>query len=466
MSVRLSDLDELALTVRDKQSQSYILEAVSAYRGGAYRSAIISTWVAVTYDIIAKIRELAGKNDKAATAFVQELETAITNRNISQMQRIEEGVLDKAAKEFELLAEHELTDIQRLKDDRNQCAHPAFISEAVLFEPSPELVRTHIVHAITHLLQHQPVQGKGALARIMVDLQQPSFPLTADGVYTYLAEKYLNRAKIALVRNLIGILLKTLLKEDLGSVEAQKQKLLCCILAVSRSHSLIYEQEMASRLATLLSGLEDNQRFRVYWLLSIDPRCWQWMPNSDRILLKNYTEYVASFPKGAGVLLVKYSVFNAMAIPEISSFLMDVFLKLGDDDQSLVVASSPRPEFTAAVIEKYAASGSFRVAESHGNTLILPLAQHFTPSQIAEILKAAHQNYQIQHANGTSAILNALFDLTRAKLPETGPFWKAYVEPGQLEVDRYGYRSYPGLINRLIEAGVIARPEEGQEESS
>jgi hypothetical protein len=49
---RVSDLDELLLSVRDPTSKSYILEAINAYRGGALRSAIISTWIAVSYDII------------------------------------------------------------------------------------------------------------------------------------------------------------------------------------------------------------------------------------------------------------------------------------------------------------------------------------------------------------------------------------------------------------------------------
>lgn len=57
--VRLTDLDELALKVRDRMVRSYILEAIDAYRGGAYRSSIIATWIAVTFDIISKIRELA-----------------------------------------------------------------------------------------------------------------------------------------------------------------------------------------------------------------------------------------------------------------------------------------------------------------------------------------------------------------------------------------------------------------------
>ena len=50
--IRLTDLDELALSVREIKAKSYITEAIDAYRGGAYRAAIVSTWIAVTFDII------------------------------------------------------------------------------------------------------------------------------------------------------------------------------------------------------------------------------------------------------------------------------------------------------------------------------------------------------------------------------------------------------------------------------
>jgi hypothetical protein len=39
---RLTDLDELTLTVRDPTSRAYIAEALAAYR-----AAIVSTWIAV-----------------------------------------------------------------------------------------------------------------------------------------------------------------------------------------------------------------------------------------------------------------------------------------------------------------------------------------------------------------------------------------------------------------------------------
>lgn len=131
-SVILTDLDELVLTVRDKSSRSYILEAINAYRGGAYRAAIVATWIAVSYDIIAKIRELASQGDPQASTFVNNLNNAIETKNIPNLQKIEENLLEDAHKEangYGFLSLHEYTDLNRLKDDRNLCAHPAFVKQ-------------------------------------------------------------------------------------------------------------------------------------------------------------------------------------------------------------------------------------------------------------------------------------------------------------------------------------------------
>ena len=139
--VRLTDLDELALTVRDRIARSYILEAIDAYRVGAYRSSIVSTWIAVTFDVISKIRELANQGDKTAKDFIEDLDQAITTKQIRELQKIEEGLLKTATTRFEFLSDQEQIDLVRLKDDRNLCAHPAFVAEEMLFEPEPERVR-------------------------------------------------------------------------------------------------------------------------------------------------------------------------------------------------------------------------------------------------------------------------------------------------------------------------------------
>ena len=68
---RLHNLDELLLSVRDRQSRAYLEEAITAHRAGANRAAIVTLWTTIVYDIIQKIRELANAGDTNAAAFVQ-----------------------------------------------------------------------------------------------------------------------------------------------------------------------------------------------------------------------------------------------------------------------------------------------------------------------------------------------------------------------------------------------------------
>jgi hypothetical protein len=95
-SVRLTNLDELVFIVRDKTSCSYILEAINAYQAGAYRAAIVATWIAVSYDIITKVKELAAQNDQQASNFVEKLNKAIEKKDIPALQKIEENLLNDA----------------------------------------------------------------------------------------------------------------------------------------------------------------------------------------------------------------------------------------------------------------------------------------------------------------------------------------------------------------------------------
>src|SRR5258706_1012915 len=73
MAMSLGDLDELVLTCRSDEGRGYIAEAVACYRAGAYRACIVSTWIAVVYDLLSKIRELAISGDLEAQRIVTDL---------------------------------------------------------------------------------------------------------------------------------------------------------------------------------------------------------------------------------------------------------------------------------------------------------------------------------------------------------------------------------------------------------
>jgi len=203
-SENLTDLDELIQTVREKTSRSYISEAVIAYRSGAYRSAIVSTWIALTFDIILKLREISNKGDGQARNIIQDLEKYQTSKNWKKLWEIENYLLDDAYKKFEFINDSEYEFLKRLKKDRNRCAHPDYIFKDVLFQPTPELVRMHIVHAIKFLLMHQPVQGRYAIEGILQDIKRASFPSNFERAYSTLCEDYFDYAKDILIKEAVN----------------------------------------------------------------------------------------------------------------------------------------------------------------------------------------------------------------------------------------------------------------------
>src|SRR5882672_6150297 len=113
LQTHLVDLDELVQTVRDVNAQEYIAEAIAAYRARAYRSAIMGTWVAVAYDIISKIRELAVQGDQASLVLATRFDNAIALKatdSVNALRRlleIENDLLNQALNTFEFISAQE-----------------------------------------------------------------------------------------------------------------------------------------------------------------------------------------------------------------------------------------------------------------------------------------------------------------------------------------------------------------------
>lgn len=150
MSETLADIEALSLQCRSDQSKSYISESLQCYRAGAYRAAIVTSWIAVVFDLIDKIRELALAGDAAAKELENRYETYISQIENSNPQGIqnaleyERDILDICKNRLQFFDAQQLVDLLRLKEDRHRCAHPSFQQVGVPYSPSAEQARLHI----------------------------------------------------------------------------------------------------------------------------------------------------------------------------------------------------------------------------------------------------------------------------------------------------------------------------------
>jgi hypothetical protein len=160
------DLDILLTRIRHAQSKVYLLDAVKACKAGALRAALSSAWVALVYDLIAKYRELGALGDAAAIAFIQSWDAATAAGDVRRLLQLEATIVEDATINTQIVNRIARTQLERLREDRNFCAHPAFSAEAELFEPSPELVRLHLVNAVNLGQRFQSLNHIRRLCRV------------------------------------------------------------------------------------------------------------------------------------------------------------------------------------------------------------------------------------------------------------------------------------------------------------
>lgn len=212
MDAGFIDLDILLTRIRHPQSKVYFLDAVKAYKVGALRGALTSAWVALVYDLIVKYRELSAMGDAAARAFLHSWDNATIAGDTAKLLQLEGGILEDATANTQVVNRIARTHLERLREDRHLCAHPAFSAEADLFEPSPELVRLHLVNAVDLVLSQDPLQGKAIFDLYDVDVQSPGFPTAYERILDYVEQRYLERVRAQNVRNFGTVLAKSLLR--------------------------------------------------------------------------------------------------------------------------------------------------------------------------------------------------------------------------------------------------------------
>jgi hypothetical protein len=126
MDAGFIDLDILLARIRNAQSKVYFLDAVKAYKAGALRASLTSAWVALVYDFITKYRELHVMGDAAATKFITSWDAATAENNVTKLLQLEAGILEDATTNTQVVNGIARAHLERLREDRHLCAHPAF----------------------------------------------------------------------------------------------------------------------------------------------------------------------------------------------------------------------------------------------------------------------------------------------------------------------------------------------------
>jgi hypothetical protein len=415
MAEGLSDLEELILRCRRPAVKGYITEAVACYNAGAYRSAIITTWIAVVFDFVSKLHELEMTGDNRARVMLESFELARLHEDVKASLEFERLLIARARDDFELFSPLEARDFERLFEDRNRCAHPSMVSAEDPYQPPAELARAHIRNAVAHLLSLPPVQGKAAVASVLKDVESEYFPSDTEKAMEFFRAGPFARARGVLVRNVTKALLKDLLHK--GSTTSNRKRRFAALNAVIYIHRDSAELVLKESLPQLVSKVEDSRLYRVCYLLAAVPEARGFVGAAAEIKIRQYVEDASD--EG---LAKAFS--TAVLIPDLRPIVLSRLAEANDETLASIIDQDPSADYLDEAITRFESSRSFDSATVRFENLVLPLARLLTREQETKILTTYRTNNQAWAARAMAGLMSDFLNQRGQPAQNNKPEWK------------------------------------------
>jgi len=393
----LSDLDELVLKCRDQKAKSYIREAVACYKAGAFRSAIVSTWIAVSFDILDKLKELSLAGDKEAERQIESFDKARRIGDVANSLKFEREILVVCRDKLELISHVEFIDLNRLQEDRNRCAHPSMASDGEVFNPSAELARMHIRSAVEHLLQYPPAQGKYALDSLTSEVESEYFPTDVKKAVVAFESSPLNKARDSLIRNFTIVLLKKLINDAKDYKEIYR--ISTALNAIEVIHRKLYRKILTEKLSSIVRSLAVEKLDRVIPLIRHVEDSWSYLEADIRQKIQTYVE---NLPKEE---IENIDIF--LSIQGLKSFAEKRLKKATRTELDEAIFFVIPLQVSDRIIELYSESRNFDQANNFASTVIR-YATDYSKEQIQKIISVCGDNDQIKHSFDVGSVINSI----------------------------------------------------------
>lgn len=418
MNEQLIDLDELVIRCKDEATKEYIKEAVLCYKAGAFRSCIVSTWNAVVFDYLYKLYQLELAGDGAAKTDLKQFEDDSSSKSYPNLLTFENQIPENAQAKYEFISIIEKEDLERLKHDRNRCAHPSIISIEEPFQPTPELARYHLRNAVTHLLQYPPVHGRVAINRIWSMIRSAGFPEDYEEAIIVLKDSYLGRARKTFIKDVIIGLTKGLLLEDIKETK-ERNCMYAALQAISHLHFEQFRTALSNKLPSIIDSVDNDKKWSEVFKYLHVMKVWDLVNEGQRIKAKNLIKNIKILDEGKNAYIFFFALesideIQACALEQLKNFkgfnltrLMEIIKK----DRSKIENKAVKQViqlYKDYVVEGFINSGSFAAASSYGTELIL-VASWLNNEEIKGILKACHENNQVLDGFKVPEVMENLF---------------------------------------------------------
>ncbi|MFI9552727.1 hypothetical protein [Nonomuraea endophytica] len=455
----MADVESLIGQVWDPDVRPLVEEAWRCYNAGAIRACITTTWSAVTADIITKLVRLADDGDGQAVSFRTALADAqkkgLSKDGVQAMQKIEASLLDKAV-EFELIDSIGSRELERIREDRNLCAHPSLRTLGNVYEPRPEVARGHMAVALETLLTHPPTQGRKVVDEFSTYICDPFFVPS----HPHMQATFFDRVRTATRKTIVTFAAKHALLEldpegRLPVAEHSDRMALALIAFAQRDRELVRTAVFGQ--SERFQVLEGASQLRALVRLGDQDFFWSMV---DQALAARLQEMVVKLPTTAeweplppvtaAALAMVRSQYARERLPGLEARLAELSWthRLG------VATVHPDPYFVPTVVQFIDEAGSWRSGEQAGRMLVQH-ASFLTLQTLREALNGWWENPECRTAAEMPNLAVLLFHGTSHLGPQRASAFIEFLTNIRALEAEGSYYSYPLLEEALSRAGHI-----------
>ncbi len=405
----LSDLDELVLKCRTAHAKEYIAEALSCYKAGAYRAAIVSCWIAIVFDLIDKFRELSIAGDGQARNLIDKFERyqsqidAGNDNGIKSALEFERDILKTAKEDLQLFDHQQFEDLGRLRADRHRCAHPSFQRMEEPYKPSPEQVRMHLRNAIIYVLSQAPVQGRAGIKQVVALVSSEYFPKDVEQAKTQLESSAFIAARPPLVRGVIDALMFGFFED--GNPLKFNSRPIAALKASLLLHRALVEERIGEQIQKIFRNVPDGTIMAAVLLVLEIPEAWAALDQAGR-------DKVNLFIESGPAKEILPTLKKALNVPELEEKAKERILTLNGAELSEGILKWELGEFAVnRAVQLYTTVRSWTAANSLTDDVILPLMKYFGSDDIERIIRSPRDdNADLPNSTGFAKFIKALKD--------------------------------------------------------